>query len=323
MPGISYGSPTHGSATFQSKALDNYKNIVESMKAESSVNILTEGVSDAIGSELVYEDLKSRLLEGVNEGERDAFAQLFENTRIVMLQESMMSGSNPISALSLPMLRIGWPKIAVREGLPTEPVEQPKFKVTTKRPYVRGEDGTKRFLPEALTGANPFEHTLPKLEETAIAATNGQIVAYDLLAPISKNTLMGDEIDPNFAIVEVSLDFPTAGATTRTVEFQLDTNINVVSGDVTVGTGVNAETATILAKVNRTGGILDVAALGAELTSVKVRGFVTSEANNAATQIGFDITAIECEIGTAQPVESPINIQQMTDLMEGRLESYQ
>jgi hypothetical protein len=127
--------------------------------------------------------------------------------------------------------------------------------------------------------------------------------------------MLGDEIDSNFSIAEVVVNFPTAGVQTKVVDIRLDTNSNVCSGEVTHGTGANLETAQILAKVNRAGGILDATAIGAELQSLKVVGFVSSEANNSATQIGFDITAIECEIGTAQPLESPINIQQMTDLM--------
>lgn len=309
MPGIEYGAPTHGRASFQSKALNSIKEIQESFQADG-VNVLSEGVQDVLNNAVSFSEYTDKLLEGVNEEDKESFRQLTENTRLMMLQESMISGSNPITALSLPMLRIGWPKIAVREGLPTEPVEQPKFKVTTKRPFVRLADGSKRFLPAALTGDDAIDFGLPKLETTAIAATDGAIAQYDLLAKVGKNAELGDEIDPRFAVTEVTV---TLGAVdvTKAVNFELDTNINVATGTVTDGT----DTATILVKVNREAGLLDATAIGGELKSIKVLGFVTSEANNSATQIGFDIDSVECVIGTAQPVESPINIQHMTDLM--------
>lgn len=309
---ISYGSPVHGKATYQSGALNNIKSLVESFE-QDGVSVLTEGVSDVLQNRVSFAEYTEKLLEGVCEAEKPAMTQLIENTRLQMLSESMMSGSNPITALSLPMLRIGWPKIAVREGLPTEPVEQPKFKVTTHRQYIRMPNGVKRFLPEALVGAGAVEFGLPKLTTNAIAATAGAITAHDLLAEVGKNTELGDEVDARFSVVEVSVVFDTA-TEVHTVNFELDTNINVVQGSVT-STADASKTAVIMAKVNRETGILDAVAIGGELKSIKIVGFITSEANNSATQVGFDIQAIECVIGTAQPIEAPINIQHMTDLM--------
>ena len=314
MSGISYGNPTHGKPTVQSKALGDYKAICEHFK-QDGVNILTEGFADVLSSPVSFGELKEKLTEGVREEDRESMLQLIENTRLSMLQESTIAGTNPITALSLPMLRVGWAKIAVREGLPTEPVEQPKFKVTIKKPYVRLPNGEKRFLPAALTGDDAFQHTLPKLELTPIAATNGAIVAYDLLAPIGKNVATGDQIDPNFRVTEVEATFPTGGKQKVSVNLVLDTNINVVQGEVTFGIGAAKETATLLGKVNREAGIMDVALIGAVLEKVTIAGFVTSEANNSATQIGFDIDGEDITIGTAQPIESPINIQHMTDVM--------
>lgn len=312
MSGISYGSPVHRGQgnTFQSKALANVKSIVEHFEGES-INVLSEGVQDIVTNKVAFSEYVDRLLEGTDDVTRGELTQLAENTRLVMLQESMSSGTNPISALSLPMLRIGWPKLAVREGLPTEPVEQPKFKVTTKRPYVRTPDGEKHYLPKALTGAGALEFGLPPLEKGAIAATAGAISGHDLLAPVSKNALLGDEIDARFTVSEVTVAWGAGADVVLPVNFELDTNLNVVQGTVKSG----ADTATFLAKVNREKGLIDAVVVGATLKSIKIVGFVSSEANNSATQIAFDIDAIECVIGTAQPVESPINIQHMTDVM--------
>ena len=309
MSGITYGAPMHGKASFQSAALTTIKGIVENFSDEG-VSILAEGVNDVLSNQVSFADYSAKLLESVDAAEHETMTQLLENTRLTMLQESMMSGSNPITALSLPMLRVGWPKIAVREGLPTEPVEQPKFKVTTKRPYIRQADGTKRYLPDALTGANPISFGLPQLETTSIVAVAGQIAAHDLLGAVGKNVEMGDEIDARFAITQAVVTIDTVDVTAD-VLFELDTNVNVVTGVVKGATS----TATILAKVNRETGLLDATAIGGVLKSIKITGFVTSEANNSATQVGFDIDAIECVIGTAQPIESPINIQHMTDIM--------
>lgn len=314
MSQISYDAPmkSRGQA-FQSQALGNYKAIVEQYQAEGH-NIISEGVQDILNNRLAFGEYLERLTEGCDEGMKQDLMMLAENTRLAMLQESSISGANPISALSLPMLRVGYPKLAIREGLPTEPVEQPKFKITTKRPYIRDENGNKQYLPAALTSQQD-QLGLPQLETGSIAAANGSISNYDLLAPISKSAALGDEIDARFSVVEVVVTKTVGGTVvTKAVEFKLDTNNNVVSGTFLAEAGV---TATFLGSVNREKGLLTatVIAAGYTLTSVKIVGFVSSEANNSATQVGFDIDGVECVVGTAQPIESPINIQHMTDVM--------
>lgn len=310
---VTYEAPNKsGANSYQSQALTAYKELHESCNAEG-VNILSENVTDILSNSVAFADFSATLSESMDENERENFDILVENTRLQILSESMISGSNPITALSLPMLRVGYPKIAVREGLPTEAVEQPKFKVTTKRPYVKGSDGSKRYLPEALVDGTA-DHTLPQLETTAIAATAGNISDYDLLSPIAKNSELGDEIDSLYFLTEVVLDVDGAGGANETFEMRapLDTNNNTIHTTVTTKAG---KVVTILATINRAKGLLNATAIGHPLVSIKQQGFVSSEANNAATQIGTDIEAIECVIGTAQPIESPINIQHMTDML--------
>ena len=307
---VSYDPPVSaGNTSYHSAALGVYKQLHEDLNGEN-VNILSEGINDILSNKVAFSELTESLSASMDESEAQNFGTLIENTRIQMLTESMISGSNPITALSLPMLRVGYPKIAVREGLPTEAVEQPKFKVTTKRPYVRTADGSKLYLPEALIDGTA-DHTLPQLELTSLAAVTGIIDKYDLLTPIAKNSEMGDEIDPVFSITEIVINTGVADET-FTVQAALDTNNNTISTTVTTAAKKNV---TILATVDRAKGLLSAAAIGATLTSLKVQGYVSSETNNSATQIGTDIEAIECIIGTAQPIESPINIQHMTDML--------
>lgn len=316
MSNISYSAQS-GSAKYRSNALTMFKNLQENVLEESNLNILTEsGVSDLCSNEVVFADFKQNLLENMeSDEERARMSVLMENTRAVMLSESFLSGSNPITALSLPMLRVGWPKIAVREGLPTEPVEQPSFKVTIKRPYILDKNNVKRYLPEALLGDDAVEHTLPRLETGKINAVNGVINNYDLLGAVGKSPLLGDEIDPKFSLTSVEVTFPNGGAQTIQIPVgtgQLDVNTNTFQALVKSQDGT--EEVQIIGNLNRAAGTMNVVAVGAALVCVTLEGFVSSEANNSATQVGFDIQGVDCVVGTAQPIESPINIQQMTDV---------
>lgn len=309
---VSYSAPVQ-MGKGQSNVLNNIKALSESFEAQNIQIFSESGYSEVLSNEVSFNEYTAGLVEGCDEQTTADLTTLASNTRLVTLSESMVSGANPITALSLPMLRIGFPKMAVREGLPTEPVQQPKFKVTTKRPFVMDtKTNTKVYLPEGLQRRELYG--LPKLKGDLIDLTEGKVENYDLLAPINKNAALGDEIDPKFSVVAVKVTKDSA-AKEYNVSFKLDTNINVINGTVKLDSG---ESVTILGTVDRSKGLLNIATLapaGVTVNGVKVQGYVSSEANNSAVQVGFDITAQEYTIGTGQPIESPINIQAMTDVM--------
>lgn len=306
---IDYGLPElRSNVKFQSDALHSIQALQEDYQAGHGINILSEdGLTQVLSDAVTFNDYSTRLAEGADETTVQAIATLGENTRRSILQESMISGINPITALSLPMLRVTYPKIAVREGLPTEPVEAPSFKVMTKRPYiVDTKTKEKLYLPKALR-SNGELFSLPKLSDAEITLTDGHIQDHDLLKPVAKNWQEGDAIDVDFRISEVTVD-----GVKFNVDFQLNPNLNVIKGSIEK----DGKRTDIVATVDRHKGLLTVMSVGEKkATAIKVVGYVSSEMNNATTQVGFDITGEEINIPTGHPIESPINIQQMTDVM--------
>ena len=303
-----------------SGALEGLQSINEAFQQEG-INVLNEGFSEVATNSHFFSDYVAKLSEGMDPEIAGQFQAIANNTRTQILQESSISGINPITALSLPMLRVAFPKTAIREGFPTEPVLQPKFKVTWLKPYViDSANNQKVYMPLGIkTKKSLFK--LKSLSESAIAVGASGASGVDLLTPAGGNSALGDEIDPNFRIVAVTfkaLDAAGANAENVTVEcdLPLDTNIDVVEGSVK---GAHSDhtinTVRVFAKLNRREGLMDVVGLGSEVVSIKIQGYISSESNNRSTQVGFDITSDETVIGTGAPIESPINIQQMTDTM--------
>jgi len=276
---------------------------------------LNEGFSEVAMNSHYFEDYVSKLSEGLDPVTTAQFQALANTTRTQILQESSLSGINPITALSLPMLRVAFPKTAIREGFPTEPVLQPKFKVTWLRPYfIDNATNEKVFMPAGIASSLQL-FNLKQLQTTPILVGATGAYGYDLMTPVGANAALGDQIDPVFSISGVTfeaLDATGANpvAVTVPVSFSLDTNIDVCDGLVTGNhTDGTVNTVRVFAKVNRSHGKLDVVGLGRTVDSVTIAGYLSSEANNRATQVGFDITSDETTIGTGQPIESPINIQ--------------
>lgn len=303
-----------------SPILSRLPSINEAFQAEG-INVLNEGFSEVASNAHYFEDYVQKLSEGLDPTTAKQFQMLANTTRTQILQESSMSGINPVTALALPMLRVAFPKTAIREGFPTEPVLQPKFKVTWLKPYfIDSGSNEKIFMPAGIK-AKQAAFKLKQLSVTPIAVGATGALAFDLLTPVGGNASLGDEIDPSFRVTKVTfaaLDAAGANAVDKTVDvdFPLDTNIDVIEGSVSAAhTDGTVNKVRVFAKLNRREGLIDIIGMGRLLKTIVVSGAISSEANNRSTQVGFDITSDETVIGTGQPIESPINIQQMTDTM--------
>ncbi len=297
------------------------------------ISVLAEGCSEVMGNAHYFQDYISKLSEGLDADTAKQFEVLAENARKEVLVESTISGITPVTAYSFPLLRVSYPKTCVREGLPVEPVTMPKFTVSWNRPHaVDPVTGTKYFLPKALRTTEGFQlFSLPRLTEN-VALTANSNIGYDLLTGLvgASHIPNGDEIDPKFRIKQVSVVVPNLGAGTTTVavdtDIKLDTGTNVLEGEVTAVAGAVTSKVRIFGKVDRENCTADFIAVhisttGADaaevatVSSIKIEGFLSSENNARATQIGFTVVQDPTVIGTGHPIESPINIQQMTDTM--------
>jgi len=332
---------TRGGAR-KSPALEKLAAINESFQGQG-INVLNEGFGEVAVNSHFFSDYVQQLSEGLDPQTAADFEVLAENARREILIESNISGMSPVTALSLPLLRVAYPKTSVREGLPTEPVTQPKFTVKWLKPYVvNPATGDKQYLPKTLRSVGGFNlFSLPRLTET-VTAVSGNKIGYDLLTGLTGAQAWpnGDMIDPNFRIKEVTATFdwtsPSAGSVdiAQSVDFKMDTTNNIAEGLVEISTTsapLLVAKIRVFAKVDREKCTMDLISADVSLLtntgatpaagttvvvkSIKIEGFLSSENNNRATQLGFDIQDDPTTIGTGQPIESPINIQQMTDAM--------
>lgn len=315
-----------------SPVLDSLININESFKTQG-ISVLAEGCTEVMSNAHYFQDYMAKLTEGLDVNCAKEFEVLAENARKELLVESTISGITPVTAYSFPLLRVSYPKTCVREGMPTEPVTMPKFTVTWNRPHaVDPVTGAKHYLPKALRtndGYNLF--SLPRLTEV-VALTANVNIGYDLLTGLvgASHIPNGDEIDPKFRIKQVTVVVPNLGAGTTSVnvdtDIKLDTGTNVLEGEVIAVAGGVTSKVRIFGKVDRENCEADFIAVhisttGADaaevatVSSIKIEGFLSSENNARATQIGFTTVQDPTVIGTGHPIESPINIQQMTDTM--------
>jgi len=66
------------------------------------------------------------LSEGLPEGDKEEFAQLAENTRVALMENSMFQ-LNPYETLSLPILRVFYPRLIAKELVNVLPIDKPEI----------------------------------------------------------------------------------------------------------------------------------------------------------------------------------------------------
>ena len=110
---------------------------IDYMKRTEQVNPLTpQGMEEMVSDRVLFKKYVDHLCEGMTVDVKDSFIQLAANSYKLMLNESTTSSMAPLSMLTLPMLRRAWPKIGIKEAIPTEVAKQPVFKKNTLRPYI-------------------------------------------------------------------------------------------------------------------------------------------------------------------------------------------
>jgi hypothetical protein len=125
------------------------------------MSIFGPGCGEIFQDSVIFEDYADRMLVGAAADEENHLRQLYDNCRFVTLHESV-EGIQPIASLRVPLIRQLWTRTPVKNVFPTEVVKTPRFTVTFMKPYIVGADGTKRYLPDAISTVGSTGYNLVK-----------------------------------------------------------------------------------------------------------------------------------------------------------------
>jgi hypothetical protein len=301
------------------KINDGYSQILREASdyfAQQRIQMIGNNFDEILSEQSLFDTYVDKLTKGLDATDAEQLSQLMENCRMGILQESSISGITPIASLSMPTIRKLWPKIALRNAVPTEPVKAPKFVISYLEPYMLDADGTKHLLPASVRTRNNNAKK-KSLSTTPIALPAD---GYDLLTPVGGSVAVGDSVDPVFKIKSVTviaLDTDGLNPENKTVatDIRMDIRDNiygVVSATHTDGT---VTTDVILGHLNRQTGILDVASLKGNASQFVVDGTLSSENNRNTQSVSFDIKNKDVTIGTGAHINAPLPIEWLQDSM--------
>lgn len=295
-----------------SKVSDSFSQLLreaDETLRNDSIQMLGEGVREIFTDNTAFQQYSELLTRGVRNEDAEQVNTLINNTRDVILQESMSVGISPVASLAIPTLMKAWARVAIPRALPTEPVESPKFKITYMKPWIIGRDGVKRELPEGLRGNDDLGSRQKITNNTVSLATAGAV--HNLFQGLT--VVAGqDSIDVDVTITDVNL---TVGAGTEAVktELKLDTRTNSISAVVTSKDGLVSDT--LFVKIDRASGELQATSFGGKVASFVIEAYLSTEMNTSTEQVGFDISDKEVVIPTGEHFAAPLPTEYLNDLL--------
>jgi hypothetical protein len=164
--------------------------------AKSNVQVVGQGYAEVVTNDNLFESYVDKITSMMDANQKEQFVQLAESSRLEMLRESM-GGITPIASLQLPLLRRFWPRLAMNEVIPVEPVAKPKLAIGVTVPYLIDAQGNRHKLPKAIVGSESdiaFQGRAKLKTDPIDVPCSGQ----DLLTAAGGATKAGDYIDVDF-----------------------------------------------------------------------------------------------------------------------------
>ena len=214
-----------------------------------------------------------------NKKDRTAFCQLAENTRINLLENSMFQ-INPYETLTLPILRVFYPKLVAKEAVTVSPMDKPEtIKAFIKATFAPSNSSTSYNAPVTGTDVSqgaaigtPISGGIPVPSE-----------GYDVLTQID---LTSDQahLERDFEITGVSADGTTW------IDIVISPAVEGhFSSSVTVSTGV---TDVISGKVDYLNGTVDVSSTTSYIKYVRYTVTTSLEENRINPSVTLNVDKI-------------------------------
>lgn len=309
--------------------------------AAQGVRIMGEGYKEIAGNRALFESYVDKLVDGASANSAATITQLMENTNAEILTENSLTGIQPISSLAMPVIRKLWPKFALKDAMKTQVAKTPRFTVAYTKPYmIRGEQ--KVYLPYGLKDANGELSSVGKKDyvtASVTVATGAAVVvdyytAVDTLAATSGYTLTAADVAKTvitntpslikkqpldeLKLVSVKVTGTAAGeGDAPFVDVKIGKRLDVTGSAVyDVPTGDAVGGGQIIVKFEGAVGKATIAYVGGTgtLTADLVAG-VSTEFNEDAWDVGFDMPRQDIDIPTGQHINANLPIEFLNDAM--------
>jgi hypothetical protein len=194
------------------------------------------------------------LSEGLNKRDKSEFSILAENTRMNLLENSMFQ-MNPYETLTMPVLRVFYPKLVAREAVTIEPMNKPEC----VKAFLRAEfapSNSDSYYRAPVTGTDISGG--PSIGTPVTASAPCPSTSFDVL----------DLINITKTQAHLERDFEITGVSTDNTHWDDCSVVPAVEGHFSSSVTCDGQTDVISGKVDYLNGTVDVSAANANVSGL-------------------------------------------------------
>ena len=213
-----------------------------------------------------------------DKADRAVFMTLAENTRINLLENSMFQ-INPYETLTLPILRVFYPKLVAKEAVTVSPMDKPE----TIKAFI-----TAKFAPSNSSTEYPAPVMTPDISQgvavgTPVTATMPcPFTAYDVLATAGISSTEA----------HLERDFEITGVSSDGTNFVNVAIVPAVEGHFSSSVDVGGSADVISGKVDYLNGTVDVSSTTGVVVSVRYQVTTSLEENRINPRVTLNVDKI-------------------------------
>jgi len=213
-----------------------------------------------------------------NKRDREQFVQLAENTRINLLENSMFQ-INPYETLTLPILRVFYPKLVAKELVTVAPMDKPE----TVKAFI-----TAQFSPS--NSATQYNAPVTSTDISQGAAV-GTPVSASMPVPSSGYDIL-NVIGLTSTQAHLERDFEITGVSTDGTTFVSVSIVPAVEGHFSSSVTIGGGTDVISGKVDFLNGTVDVSSTTGTVTFVRFQVTTSLEENRINPSVTLNVDKV-------------------------------
>jgi hypothetical protein len=284
--------------------------------AEKDVRIFGHGWKDVVIDNNLNEAYIEKLVQDLPADEVQDMTQLFENTRMHILEESSMNGIQAYSSLAFPIIRKMWTRLGMKSVIPTQVAKKPVLTVPWIQPYIV-IDGVKHKLPEAFRDAT-IKDEIAEKKAIAPGVLALPVAGIDVMSHNGQTKLANDLLSTKFFVSKANmevLDAADANAEMVAVKVKFERDLrNKIQGDVSAEhSDGTVTTDTIFGRIDCQTGLLDLVALNGAVKSVEVTGWFSSESHERVQEVTFEMSNRDINIPDGIHMDASVPKEFLTD----------
>ncbi len=257
--------------------------LTEAYRTTKSISGVDPSKPGNLKQVLVDDEAFSTYVESLSEGlesasEKEGFKMLAENTRINLLENSMFQ-INPYETLTLPILRVFYPKLVAKEAITVSPMDKPEcVKAFLTATFEKHGDTTKYPAPVMGTDVSGG----PSIGTPVVATMAVPSTAFDVL---NEAGITSDE-------AHLERDFQITGVSTDGTNFTAVSIVPAVEGHFSASVSIGGADDVVSGRVDYLNGTVDVSSTAGVVTSIRYEVTCSLEENKVNPKVNLSVDKV-------------------------------